>query len=251
MRNKLNYDRRLLLAQLDELDREVLLYLSKSNNPLGSWNIQELLDNSGYNTSTSTISRKLRELDDKGYITKVSNKGRCLTDKGKEVSRVIQEEQFRNKLRSNAFEAATVTRIDQLIELLVVRKCLETETARQAALCANDQDLNELNEVLISHKESVMLGYDPTDPALNFHLLIAKISHNYLLSTLMELVIFEERIIEAMFNTLLTRERGHRYILEHEKITAAISSHNPELAAQLMTEHIQTLIDTLDEQFSK
>ena len=237
------------MMKLDPTDYLLLSMIGQSKTPVGSWTLNELLQINGQQASTATIGRRLKSFDMCGYTEKTSNKGRVLTQRGRECLLAEQENMHRQKLRMAAVEAATVTSIEQLLEMLTVRRCLETETARQAALCATDEEKERLREVLRAHKECVMLGNDPTETALQFHLTVAAICHNKLLRRLMKLLTYEEGVLEAQFQTLVTRERGRHYILEHEDIVAAIVSGDANRASAAMGEHIQTLINAIREQF--
>lgn len=237
--------------KLDDLDCKILSYFAKSPRPLGSWNINELLESSGISTSTATIGRKLKSFDTLGITMKVSNKGRILSDKGKAVVRELEEDAIRSKLRNKAVEATAIDNVDDVLDVLVSRRCIETECARLAAEKATGDELLKIKETVLRHKECVTLGLDPTETAFDFHIAVAEASHSRLLLRLMKLIVFEEGQIESKLESLVTRERGAEYAVEHESIAAAIFDRNSGLAALLMQKHIDVLIKALSGQLSE
>lgn len=233
---------------IDMVDYTILKNIEKSETPIGSWVITELLEINGINLSTATIGRKLRALDIKGYTVKLKNQGRELTKMGREYLLNMEEELHRNKLRADAIGATKITELSQLLELLTVRKLLEVESVRQASVKATEEDIQRLFDALNAHKTCVALEQDPTEPALKFHTIIAKISHNEFLFALLNLLSYEERRIEKQFETLVTRTRGNEYIIEHENIAKSIADGNSDLAVRLMDEHLGALISAIKEQ---
>lgn len=100
----------------------------------------------------------------------------------------------------------------------------------------------------MTHYRYVAEKKDPTDPALEFHSLVAQISHNRFMKTMLDMLIFEERNIEGQIETLITRERGDIYVVEHEDISNAITAGDGAQAASLMGAHIDKLLTAVQEQ---
>lgn len=240
-----------IAKKLDYIDRKILSFFYRSEKPLGSWNINELLENSGVTTSTATIGRKLKSFDTLGITLKVSNKGRVLSDKGKAVVRVLDEFAIRTKLRNKAVEATAIDTVDDVLDVVMSRRCIEAECARLAAENATEAELEKIRNTVYRHKECVMLGVDPTETAFDFHVAVAEASHSRLLLRLMKLIVFEEGQIESKLEYLVTRERGAEYVVEHETIAEAIANRNPEAASMLMQKHIDVLVKALEGQLSE
>ena len=135
-----------------------------------------------------------------------------------------------------------------MIELLYVRRALETEAARQAAINARAEDIAVLIRSVEDHRDTVEQNRDPTEPALEFHAVVADISHNKFICPILNMLIYEEKKIEAVMETLVTRERGRVYVKEHEQIAQAICDHDGEKAAQFMYAHIDELCKAVEEQ---
>ncbi len=229
----------------------VMEILNEKGEPVGAWQLQEDLLKHGIKSSTASIGRLLRNLDYKGYTTRMSNKGRVLTDKGFAKLQGLEERIRQVKQRDNFQNSLQVNKYEELTDLLLARKAIETETARQAAIKATPSELELLKKAVHAHKNCVDNNQDPTVTALDFHAVVAEISHNKFLKTLLDMLIYEEKKIEAVFESLVTRERGHAYALEHQNIANMIINQEPDKAAELMSKHIQTLHDAICEQIDE
>jgi hypothetical protein len=78
-----------LLASL-ELEHAVL-HLLERGGPLGSGTLMEELQEFGYRGSEPTVGRFLRTLDRRGLFVRASNKGRELSERGRERPRELCE----------------------------------------------------------------------------------------------------------------------------------------------------------------
>lgn len=86
------------------------------------------------------------------------------------------------------------------------------------------------------------------EPALDFHGIIADMSHNRFMKAILEMLIFEEKQIEDNIDQLETRKRGNTYVIEHDDITRAIEERNPDLAAELMDRHMEGILEAVEYQ---
>jgi hypothetical protein len=232
---------------------DVTIYLlmkmiSESAVPMGAWVLNEQLLNNGVKSSVATVGRYLKMLDYRNHTIRKGFEGRILTPEGIEalneldalIDRALMQNKFSHSIRVNEYR--------DLLDLIHARKALESEAARLAAQNATDEELEELLVVLRLHRKYVEENQDPTEQALAFHSTIAKISHNKFIAALLNMLIFEEKKIEAKFEKLVTRERGRVYIQEHEKITNAIIERDAEYAAKLMDSHISELYQAIGKQ---
>lgn len=226
----------------------LLCFISEKNEPVGCGVLREDLLSMGIDCSTATIGRYLKELDYQEYTVQKSNLGRIITPCGKAYLKDMGEKLERTHIQSELSKAVKVTEYSELIDLLDVRRALETEAARLAAINANEEDIACLMHTISAHQETVKQNEDPTNVALDFHAVVANISHNRFISSILNMLIYEEKKLEARIETLVTRERGRIYVKEHEQIAKAISQHDAERAACLMKEHIATLSNAVAEQ---
>ena len=234
--------------RMEMLNYLLLKAVYEKNTPVGSWILREEISNYGIDLSTATIGRYLKELDYKGFTLLEGNQGRILTQDGKLLLDEIEDNIANVLMRDKLTLDIKITKYDELIDLLNVRQILETEAARLAAINATDSEIELLRESLEIHRTCVEDNQDPTEPALDFHAMIAEVCHNKFIYALLNVLIFEEKRIESDFETLTTRDRGGIYVKEHEKITEKIETRESRQAAYLMQNHIQELIDTIKEQ---
>ncbi|MBC3767176.1 GntR family transcriptional regulator [Neptunicella marina] len=126
-----------------------------------------------------------------------------------------------------------------LLELYQVRESLEGMAARLAAQNMSQQEIDELNQLLASHSESVQQGQNYYQEAgdVDFHYRIIIGSKN-------------QHLINMLLNGLYHLVRMYRVQLgmagprvttafdEHKHIVQAISNRDEELAEMLMRRHI-------------
>ena len=222
--------------------------ISKTGAPVGAWRLKEELKKVGIYCGTATVGRYLKELDSKGLTAQKSNKGRVLTDYGQQWLNNLSDDVARALVHTESTQAMRVDHYSQLVDLIQARKVLEVAAARLAAERATKEDLLLLQQVVMTHYRYVAENKDPTDPALEFHSLVAQISHNRFMKTMLDMLIFEERNIEGQIDTLITRERGDIYVVEHEDISNAIAAGDSAQAASLMDAHIDKLMTAVQEQ---
>lgn len=247
-------EKSLLQTGLFKARNSVLSYLllkmiDEKGEPVGAWQLQEDLLKCNIKCSTASVGRLLRNLDYKEYTIRRSNLGRVLTPSG-QIKLAELNEKIANVTLQNSFhKSLQVHKYDELIDLLLARRVLETEATRQAALNRTEADVRRLSQATEAHRQCVISNLDPTETALDFHAIIAEISHNRFLKTLLDMLIHEEKRIESVMESLVTRERGQAYAKEHAAIAEAIIAKDPVRAAKLMEQHIQVLSDAITNQF--
>lgn len=222
--------------------------IASKNLPLGSWVLKSELERHGVNYSTVTVGRFLKEMDFRELTIQSGNQGRILTPIGITWLEDVKEQLMRAAMHDQLSKTIQVKEYGELIELLHTRKVLEREAAYLAAKRASEAEKEELNRAVLLHVECINMNEDPTDSALNFHSIVAKMSHNKFISGLLYMLIYEEKRIESVFDFLVTRERGRIYVQEHQEIVGAIYDMDCERAAALMENHIQELCDAIIEQ---
>jgi DNA-binding FadR family transcriptional regulator len=220
----------------------LLKSIEENNEPLGSWALKASLGTYQLNCSTATIGRYLKDLDSQEFTVRRSNQGRVLTPLGKAKLQDTEELLARAMLRNAVSDALRINKFEDLIDLIRIRKILEIEAARMAAENSSEHDLQQLQLALEKHRQSVIENKDPTIPALDFHSAIMNLCHNRFMIALFEMVIFEEKRIESLFENLVTRERGSYYINQHIAIAEAITNKQPERASALMAKHLELIL---------
>jgi len=245
--------KRLMQTGIFRTQNDVVLFLigrsmGDSDVPLGAWTLKEKLEQCGIDCGTATVGRYLKELDSKGMTTRKSNQGRVLTEEGKIWVEQTRDNVLRAQMHNKSSRALRVDNYSDLLDLIRARKAIEVEGVRLAANCATSEEVTKLKNSVMIHYRYVAEGRDPTEPALEFHSILAAMSHNRFIKTMFDMLVFEERRIEDEMDQLLTRERGDIYVVEHDDILKAVAEKNEEQAAALMEQHLDALLSAVREQ---
>lgn len=123
-------------------------------------------------------------------------------------------------------------------DLYAVRGMIETEAARVAARVATDEDLEELEhlfEELLS-AEDVPERYTVADT--NFHLAIARATHNPLFPALLAPLI--DVVVRGIYDSVSTFREGMRGGNKgHRGILVALQARDPEAAGAAIADHLR------------
>ncbi len=128
------------------------------------------------------------------------------------------------------------------VQMMEVRRVLETEMAALAAQRATADNLDRIEESLCSMKAAKNTR-TAVDADLRFHFAIAEATQNTILLRLMN------TIADLMHHSLRSnREKlysdpptGQRILREHDAIFQAIRNHDPQVARNAMLEHINNI----------
>lgn len=140
-------------------------------------------------------------------------------------------------------DGATLLALEQSVLLDVVesRLALEVSVARFAAQRATPEDIQHLTTVV----EKFFSKNSPReeDKDLDFHLAVARASHNFVLHELVKLQI--NLLKEHRQQAHLDRKSWESLCLEHRKILSAIARSDPDAAAVAMEEHLHRLKEAI------
>jgi len=136
----------------------------------------------------------------------------------------------------SAIEAALARGVTA--DLFEARALVEVHTARLAAERRTDADLQEIEQVLLEHEQAIDEDRSAVDPAVRFHARLAEAAHSEVLAGFVQS--FGE-ILTARGEEL-DEQPGFREweIEQHRRVFDAVSSGDPELAAERMREHLDT-----------
>lgn len=248
-----NEKKRLLQTGVFRNQNEVIVYMlarliREKNAPTGAWVLKEDLEKLGYECGTATVGRYLKTLDSREYTIHCGNQGRILSEYGKTWLDRMDENIDRAQMRNRTSQAMRVDKYSDLVDLIQARKAIEIEGTRLAAIHATEEEMENLKKSVLIHYRYVAEKRDPIDAALDFHSVVADMSHNRFIKTMLDMLFFEEKRIEETMETLVTRERGSIYAVEHDDITAAIIQRNPDLAAELMGKHMEEILSAVQDQ---
>lgn len=129
----------------------------------------------------------------------------------------------------------------ELREVLQVRRALEVEGARLAAVHRTEDDLRELTEVLAERESSVASQGWPAaaDADTRFHRLVVRCSHNALLTELYESM--SEVVRASVVSTADTEQHALRPI-DHSGLLLAIRDRAPDRAAREAGDFLDELL---------
>jgi GntR family transcriptional regulator, transcriptional repressor for pyruvate dehydrogenase complex len=223
--------------------------LACADGPLGASRLVEVLSQHDIDLSEATAGRYLRSLDRRGLTRPIGKLGRLLTEEGRTRLKQLEILQRQGEQSALLVGAATPVDVDELIDLLYVRRAVEPEAARHAALRATDQERDAIRAVADSHIHHVMGGTDHAEAAIDFHRLVARASHNKMLTAVASLTLDPSNNPLSTLLDVISIEAGAHFAFahEHRDIVEAIIARQPHRAEVAMREHVDDLIRVVQE----
>lgn len=222
----------------------VLQTIKEAGLPVGASYISSRL-----NMAPATVGRILAELDKNGLLTKVSNKGRILTQKGYE--HLAREAQKKEKKETAAQLVHTATKADKttLLEILQVRRLLEVYTARQACQNATEDEICELERLMLEHLHEIRRGGLGSSIDLEIHLAIARFSRVQTIYQILKIILTEDNVYTKF--SYVSDHVKHTQIKQHDAIIQAIRERNPEKAGEAMNIHLTQVMADVEQYYQE
>jgi DNA-binding FadR family transcriptional regulator len=225
-------------------DHAILGLIASHQAPIGQGALNARLPRLGFRVSTPTVGRRLQELEFSGFLRKVNVSGRVLTEQG--VKRLRELEDDAQLRGSGEALLRTLKRDDRehLLDLLSARQVIEGEAAARAAEHASRENLRKMERALERQAASIRAGRLGIEHDVCFHREIARASRSPVLQSLVALLRTNQR-----YNLVITSMRavvGHRLVVDHRAILAAIHAHDPAESRKAMERHLRTLAEDLD-----
>lgn len=201
------------------------------------------------NIAPATIGRILTDLENQGFLSKVSNKGRVLTQSGTDF---LQQEDLREQKAETAERLAVfVTEADKqtLLEVLQVRKLLEGYTARQACQNATEEELLEMERLMLEHLQEIRSGGVGSKTDFRIHLAIAKASKIETIYQILKLILSSDNAY-AKFSYVSGHVKNTQ-IKQHDSIIQAIQERNPEKAEKAMETHLDQIMKDVEQYYQE
>lgn len=126
--------------------------------------------------------------------------------------------------------------------LVETRVILESNSAFLAAQRRTDADLFEMSKALKSFDNELKNGRAGIEEDLIFHLKIAEASKNAVLKSLM-MIVTPDILYEFKKNEVCGGERSLKALEEHYNILECIRDKKPELAKEVMKEHLRDILN--------
>lgn len=220
-----------------------LAMLARSHEPTGARRLAEIYRSEKIGVAEATAGRYLRALDETGLTRSVGMRGRVLTKAGERRLEELRLQQQISVQSALVAAAADVQSLDELIDLLHVRRAVEAEAARLAATRATKAEIARIVAVADVHTHCIETC-DRLEQSHNFHLLLARASRNRMLSAMAALLLDPKNDKLAVLLDRLAVESG--VILDmtsdHRRIAAALQRRDAEKTERLAREHIDKMI---------
>lgn len=209
----------------------LLKEIDKAGGPVGASTLCENLF-----CSQATVGRQLDLLEKKGYLKKVSNKGRVLTPEGLNFLKLEDINFSKSKLAKELVNLSTDQGMDTLFEIIRIRELLEPYAAAGAAERANERDIFNLENLAFAHRYKLSQGRSGNEENLSFHLEIARINNNRTLLKTLELLLTANK---AYVEFSKAGEAQHDLQVKHHFcILNAIRDRDASGARNAMLEHL-------------
>lgn len=129
---------------------------------------------------------------------------------------------------------------ERALDVIEVRKCMESWTAYYAAQRALPEDLRRMAEIIDGMRENLTTLQPSEDLDANFHIVVARATHNVVWLHLMQNIFdamkeFQRGVWRAVY---LTEEDQHQLFNHHQAVYQAISQRDSERARTLMLDHL-------------
>lgn len=231
------------------LELAALALLADSDEPIGSARLAEGLRRGGIAVAEATAGRALRRLDERGLTRALGGKrGRVITEAGRERLAALRDALRQDEHGARMRRAVAATEVDELMDLLSVRRAVETEAARLAASRASDEELARIAALSQRHVHAVGAGYDTVEPSMHFHRLIAEASHNRMLIAVALLLLdpanepLEKLLGQIALATGATLDQAH----DHITLAEALYARDAQATERAMRAHMDNLIAAVE-----
>lgn len=233
------------MRQRRTLQLEVLEHLAQLSEPIGSGALLETIVSSGRRISRPTIGRILEESDRLGITSKVSNKGRLLTDEGRRFLEEARRQAASSQLSNEQLAKVGQASLTELRHALVARRSLEREAARLAAEHAQPDHTARMRRILDLQRQSAATSESAARAAVDFHVALADASGNQFLASALHLIRSSTQNIRSLMGALGVRIGGDSYP-HHLQLLEAISARDSREAERLAGHHINEFIRYVD-----
>jgi GntR family transcriptional repressor for pyruvate dehydrogenase complex len=179
-----------------------------------------------FQVSRTVIREAIRSLEARGLVSAQTGSGTYV--------RAIQGEDVANSLGMYITAQGQFFTLESLME---VRRVLEVQMVRLAAIRAGEQDLEKL-EITLEHMCASQNDVDAFSKwDLEFHMTIARASGNPLFGIMIE------PLTEALFELIWTGSETPGAAIDacefHRKILVALKKKDPDSAEKIMIQHLE------------
>lgn len=174
--------------------------------------------------SRASVREAIQALSFSGYLKVVHGKGTYVVDSAKKYDEIVY---FFSRLSDYS--------LDYLMEARII---MESELARLASFKSNEEDVKEIEKVYSEMVNSKDLNTFVVKD-LEFHLTIAKATHNPIFDTIMK--IFVEMLYKETQKMIEhSKDTKDKTIKLTYELVQAIKEHDGDRAKKLMSKHISS-----------
>lgn len=152
-----------------------------------------------------------------------------------------------NDKLTNPLTMKLLTNRDNLLQILELRKGLESEGVFLAALRADETDIAKIKSCLIIMAEEIDRGENASAGDFRFHCALMEATHNQAYSNVYDTIagIFNEGMYSC--HEYFSLHQGPRLVVleEHRLIYDAIKKRQPEKARDMMRTHLDNVANNL------
>lgn len=196
------------------------------------------------NLAPATIGRILTGLEEEKMVTKVSNKGRILTEKGEQY---LRQEDLLEEKKQTAGELAAIARESDkstLLEILQVRRLLEVYAAEQASINATEEEIAQLENLMLEHLHRVRKGELGSEVDFEIHLTIARASGVKTIYQILKLILTKDNAYSKF--SYVSDKLKNTQIKQHDSIIQAIRERDAKGAGEAMEAHLLQIISDVE-----
>ena len=232
---------RVLIKTDDDLEFFILRIIEEESEPIGAGFICESLIAKDMIYGEAKVGRLLRKLDYKRLTKRVGYQGRILTEYGKEYLKDLRLKRCQHLYGNELVDTFTRNSPKDLLEILIVRRVLEMEAARLAAMYRTNEEIKNLEIALEDSKIKNDIGIQTGEYDSQFHSMISNMSRNKILISAINLISLNKKLHNSFVS--IRKRVGTAMIIDHINIVKAIRKQDPNEAAASMGKHIDTIIE--------
>lgn len=233
----------------DSSELIALRLLEQSTTPIGAARLARAWKEAGLPGAEATAGRFLRQLDVMKYTQLCGLKrGRTLTNAGITRLSQLDDNQRLNDHQAQLWRAINATELSDLLDLLHLRRMVEIEAARLAAIRATDEEIATLADVAVDCGHDHRSG-DITASSMDFHRLIAKASHNRIVGAVALMLLDPKNDPLERALEFVSAESGATLdqLNDHVELIRAFQQRRADDAARIMTIHMDKLIAAVEQ----
>jgi GntR family transcriptional repressor for pyruvate dehydrogenase complex len=172
----------------------------------------------------STLREAITILESKGLVKRFHGQGVKVVNESKRAT-------------ADLFQLFMMREGSTIHDLIEVRTIIEMQTVVLATERATQTDLDSIKTALSIMKSKDVSLEEYIQADIDFHLQIAKATHNNVLLVILETI--RPLLHNAIVATLQSNPRPEQSLHYHEKIYSAIENRDKEGASKAMTDHLK------------